>query len=284
MKNLENLINQLKPKVSIIVLTVNQAKLTTKCFSSIKHNTEIPYEIIWVDNGSKHSEFETIYSHCMENKIFIKVLRFNENKGFVNGVNAAIPYISKDSKFVALLNNDTEVGPNTFEKLIIPLYDKKVGVTSCVTQSGISWQSHINLSNPKLWPSLKFPKRTGNTDQYTRELEKAHKSKCVDINSTPQTKELSFSFFCAAFRKEVFCDELKGLDPEIDNGLGDDDLACAKLRNAGYRLVLCLDAFVYHHHRTTFKELGLNIDLLRRKNIKVLRKYNHDQKLIAKKQ
>lgn len=282
MKNLESLVNLKTYKVSIIVPVVNQAKLTTKCFDSVKKNTEMPYEIIWVDNGSKSSEFEKIYTHCMEQKIIFKLLRFGENQGFVKGINSAIPYISKNSKFIVLLNNDTEIGSRTFEKMIYPLFDKTVGATSCVTQSNIAWQSYSNLASSKLFPSLKFPKKTGTNEQYSKDLEKAFKNKYIDINSTLRTKDLPLSFFCVAFRKEVFCDELNGLDPNIEIGLGDDDLACAKLRQMGYKLVLCLDAFCYHHHRTTFKDLNINVDSLRRKNIKVLRKFFHEQEISSR--
>ncbi len=256
-----------KCEVSIIVLSVNQAKLTNKCFASIKKYTKIPYEVIWVDNGSSESEFQLIYEYVMVSKLPTKLLRFNDNKGFVGGVNAAIPFISEDSSYVVLLNNDTEIGPNTFQKLIIPLRNKKIGASGCITQSVMAWQSYENIS--KLW-KLKFPKYVSTIENYTRELEKKYPGKCIDIGNTP------LSFFCAAFRKEVFCKELDGLDKDIDIGFGDDDIACKKLRRLGYINVVCLDAFVYHHHRTTFRALGINIDELHRKNIKVVRNKNRD--------
>jgi GT2 family glycosyltransferase len=264
---MQNLDEQNKCEVSIIVLSVNQAKLTNRCFASIKKYTKIPYEVIWVDNGSNESEFQHIYEYIMKSNLPTKLLRFNENKGFVGGVNAAIPFISKDSSYVVLLNNDTEIGPDTFQKMLIPLLNKKIGASGCITQSSMAWQSYENIS--KLW-KLKFPRYVSTIENYTRELEKKYPGKCINIGDIP------LSFFCVAFRKEVFCNELGGLDKDIDIGFGDDDIACKALRRLKYINVVCLDAFVYHHHRTTFRALGINIDDLHRKNLRVVRIKNRD--------
>lgn len=250
--------------ISIIILSVNQAKLTIKCFESIRINTKIPYEIIWVDNGSNSNEFNTIFSYVKKNNLPVKLVKFNKNKGFVKGVNSTIPYINTSSEYIILLNNDTEIGSKTFEKLIRPLsLDKSIGATGTITQSKIAWQSWNSLN--KRWPKLKLPKWEGNIKSYVSKLDKINKNKCIDIGRLP------LAFFCTAFRKDVFVNKLGGLDPDIDNGLGDDDLACIKLRSMGYKLVLVLDAFVLHHHRTTFKALGISVDNLRRKNVKTIR-------------
>jgi GT2 family glycosyltransferase len=147
--------------------------------------------------------------------------------------------------------------------LINPLQYKHVGISSCLTQSQISWQAAENLN--RRW-NLKLPKFTGSIDQYTKSLEKQYSNKCVDVGN------VNFNFFCVAFRKEVFVNELGGLDKDFEIGLGEDDYACHKIRSLGYKLYLVLDAFVYHHHRTTFKALNIKMDALRRKNVTTLRK------------
>ena len=45
------------------------------------------------------------------------------------------------------------------------------------------------------------------------------------------------------------------LDEIFLQGLGDDDDYCKRIRNANYRVVFVPAAFVYHHHRTTFKSI-----------------------------
>jgi GT2 family glycosyltransferase len=252
------------PLISIIVLSCGQAAKTTKCFLTISQNCKIPYEVLWVDNNSAAPEFAYIRNNIAISKENYKVIRHDKNLGFVLGVNSAIPHVHPNSKYVILLNNDTEIGPGTFEKLIRPFQDPAVGVTSCITQSKISWQEASNLN--RRWKSLKMPHYAGSVDDYTRKLEKCYTGKCVEIQN------INFAFFCAAFPRAVFLDYLKGLDTEFEIGLGEDDYACHRLRAANYKFYLVLDAFVYHHHRTTFRALGTNIDNLRRKNVATLRR------------
>lgn len=251
------------PLISIIVLSFNQADKTVKCFKSISQCCSLPFELIWVDNASTSAEFAYMQRN-MPIKAGVKLLRHKSNVGFVKGVNSAIPLINPLSQYVVLLNNDTEIGPGTFEKLIKPFKIKNVGITSCITQSKISWQSFENLN--KRWPSLKIPNFKGNTESYTKQLEKQFKDKCIEIKGN------NFAFFCVVMPRKVFVDELKGLDSDFDIGLGEDDFACHKLRHLGYKFYLVLEAFVYHHHRTTFKALNIDIDHLRRRNVATLRR------------
>lgn len=251
------------PLISIVILSMNQADKTIKCFQSIYKHCKIPYEIIWVDNGSHESEFKKIKKNVVRENLRLKLIKFNTNKGFVIGVNAAIPELHKRSKYVILLNNDTEIGPATFEKLLEPFKLPNVGITSCVTQSAISWQCAMHLN--KRWRSLKMPSFSGDVVTYTKHLEQRYAHKCIEVKKT------NFAFFCVAIPKKIFVEELKGLDTDFEIGLGEDDYACHRLRALGYKFYLVLDAFVYHHHRTTFKALGISVDNLRRKNVKTLR-------------
>ena len=252
------------PIVSIIVVSFNQGSKTVKCFQSIKKHCHIPFEVLWVDNRSSPGEFNYMMKNMPLDKETFKLIRLDGNKGFVLGVNAAISSIHPNSGYVILLNNDTEIGPRTFEKLIKPFKNPEVGITSCVTQSKISWQEAGNLN--RRWKSLKLPAFKGTIEDYTKSLEKQYSEKCIDIKNT------NFAFFCAAFPRTVFVDVLKGLDTDFEIGLGEDDYACHKLRHLGYKFYLVLDAFVFHHHRTTFKALSINIDNLRRKNVTTLRR------------
>lgn len=256
------------PIVSIIVLSFNQGSKTIKCFQSIKRNCHIPFEVIWVDNASLSNEFNYIQKNIPFERDQYKLIKHDTNIGFVKGVNSAISSIHPKAQYVVLLNNDTEIGPATFEKLIKPFKNKRVGVTSCLTQSQISWQSVDNLN--KRWKTLRLPSYTGDVDAFTRQLEQRYTEKCIEVKNT------NFAFFCAAFPRTLFVDFLKGLDQDFEIGLGEDDWACHKLRVAGFKFYLVLDAFVFHHHRTTFKALNIDVDSLRRKNIATLRKKVQD--------
>ena len=101
--------------------------------------------------------------------------------------------------------------------------------------------------------------------EYSKLLYKTFGSRYIDVGILP------LSFFCCAFRRSIF-DEVGKLDENFGIGLGDDDDFCCRLRYYNYKLALALGTFVYHYHRTTFKATQLNIDALRRKNVKIIKK------------
>jgi len=248
------------PELSIVIPTVNQATLTVRCFASIRKWTKTPYEIVWVDNGSRQEEHNIILKQARCPRVHTKLVRFKHNTGFVRGTNAGIK--EAEGKYVVLLNNDTEVTVNWDKKLIYPLAkDPKVGCVGPITQSKIAWQEACSLN--ARW-QLGLPTYRANPGEYARDLDRNFGKRYID------TKKLPLSFFCAAFRRETF-DRYGVLCEDFGYGLGDDDEYCHRLRSAGLQLVLSLGTFVMHHHRTTFSALGLNVDGIRRHNIGVLR-------------
>ena len=257
----------LPPEVTVIIVSLNQAAKTIKCFQSIRATCSLPREIIWVDNGSKPDEFAMMRRAATRPRMRCKLVKHPHNVGFIQWVNSAIPEIDKRSKYVVLLNNDTEVGPNTFKKLVKPFEEMSdTGLTSCITQSQISWQTAEHLN--RRWPALKLPYfKESHNDllAYNSVLEKGFTGKALDVT------RMNIAFFCACFRKDVFVNEMGGLDPAFGIGLAEDDYANHFLRHRGYKSYLALDAFVFHHHRTTFKALKLGLDSIRRANLKTLR-------------
>lgn len=252
------------PVVSIVIPGINEATKTIACLRSIRACTATPYEIVWVDNGSSPKQFDAIRYQATRPHVHTKLIRNARNLGFVKAVNQGLAEAS--GEFIVLLNNDTEVTPNWEKKLIKPLANNpKVGAVGPVTQSRIAWQEAYNLNLRWNLDLPLFQITTPNIPSYAEQLEKVFKNKYIDIGNLP------LSFFCAAFRRSTF-KNLGGLCEEFNIGLGDDDEYSMRLRAQGYRLMLSLGTFVYHHHRTTFKSLNLGVDSLRRHNIKILRR------------
>jgi len=257
-----------KPKVSIIIPVHNESAKTVRCLASIRANTKLPYEIVWVDNNSNDDNFGLIRRQATRPNVHTKLIKLKQNVGFVKATNIGIKEAESSSKYIILLNNDTEVSRYWATKLVTPLRkDATVGAVGPITQSSISWQEATNLN--RRW-DLKIPKftkggdNTKNIHKYNEIISRKFKDKYMDIGALP------LSFFCVALRKETF-DQIGLLDEDFGIGLGDDDEYCFRLRAHNLTLVLSLETFVYHHHRTTFKALKLPVDSIRRKNIRVLR-------------
>lgn len=255
------------PVISIVVPVCNEAEKTIQCFKSVKAYTDIPYELVWVDNGSRKEHYRKIHDQFMNSEMNIKLVQFDTNRGFVKATNAGIQATTPSSRYVVLLNNDTIVTPAWVNKLIAPFQDKKVGAVGPITQSKMAWQEPENLN--RRWnlglPLFAEPRKIDHKSMelYNKVLSEKFENKYVESHGLP------LSFFCVAMRKATI-EKVGLLDEVFGYGLGDDDEYCFRLRAYGYTLLVSLGTFVYHWHRTTFKSLKLPIDQIRRQNLKAL--------------
>ena len=99
--------------LSIVILSFNTKKILLDCLRSVYDFTSnIDYEVIVVDNASSDGSAEAA------KKKFPKIaLKINENNlGFSGGNNQGIQ-ISR-GKYVVLLNSDTLLTENCFEKIV----------------------------------------------------------------------------------------------------------------------------------------------------------------------
>src|SRR5258708_488838 len=103
-------------KLSVIILTFNTQKLTSRCVKSLinnyKKNIENgDMEIIVADNGSEDDTISTL------TKVkYIKVVENKKNYGFSKGNNLGAK-VSK-GKYILFLNSDVEVEDNGFLSMI----------------------------------------------------------------------------------------------------------------------------------------------------------------------
>lgn len=109
-------------KVFIILVNYNGYKDTINCIESIKKNLDLKrYFIVVVDNCSTDESCK--YIEKINN---IKFLKSMENKGFSAGNNIGIKYALKENAdYIILLNNDTIVTKNCFDKIIEIMENKK---------------------------------------------------------------------------------------------------------------------------------------------------------------
>jgi len=105
---------------SIIIPAKDNWEYTKICLDSIVRYTDVPYEIVIVDNGSEEPFYQYVKKWKDRNpKIAVRYLRFNENKGFAGGCNAGAFVSSGD--YLVFLNNDTLVTPGWLKGLLKPL-------------------------------------------------------------------------------------------------------------------------------------------------------------------
>ncbi|MGI5826796.1 MAG: glycosyltransferase family 2 protein [Patescibacteria group bacterium] len=98
-----------EPKLSIIILNWNTAKLLRDCLESLEstiNSKQLTVEVIVVDNGSTDNSVQEVKSLKFKN-FKLKIIENGENLGFSKGNNIGIK--AATGQYIMLLNSDTIV-------------------------------------------------------------------------------------------------------------------------------------------------------------------------------
>jgi O-antigen biosynthesis protein len=235
-------------KTSIIIAVYNKLDYTRQCIESIRSYTRAgSYEIIVIDN---HSEDGT--AEWLQAQPDIGYKRNDQNLGFSKACNQGIELASGDT--VLLLNNDTIVTPNWLEGLITCLYsNENIGAAGPITNNCSYFQS--------------IPAVYRNTD----EMQKFALSHNVS-DPVKWEERLKLIGFCMLIRKSVM-DTVGFLDERFSPGNYEDDDYSYRIRQAGFRLMLCKDTFIHHFGSTSWEDDASFQTLLRTNQMKFKEKW-----------
>jgi GT2 family glycosyltransferase len=112
------------PKVSIIWVNYNSFHIIDIIKESLKALMMLNYpnyEVIIVDNGSTDGSREIIEDYIKQvntRGIKVKFLKLSKNFGFTGGVNVAYRARDKESKYVAIVNNDAIPSPDYLNNIV----------------------------------------------------------------------------------------------------------------------------------------------------------------------
>ncbi|MCL5783780.1 MAG: glycosyltransferase family 2 protein [Patescibacteria group bacterium] len=116
--------------LSVVILSYNTKELTCKCLKSIfGKKWNIKYEVWVVDNASSDGSVEAIKRSFPQ----VHLVESQTNLGFAGGNNLALKKI--ESKYILLLNSDTEILSGSLEKLVQFAEDKNYDIVSCKLQN-----------------------------------------------------------------------------------------------------------------------------------------------------
>lgn len=238
--------------IDVVLVTKGNIEFTKNCLKSIARNSP-GSRVIWVENGSSGLDVMDVRL-CLQNLNLRHIeICLPENIGFVKGSNIGIAASTAD--YVVLLNNDTEIFPNTFSVLKAAC-DRGAGLAGPVSTSG--WQ-HWSRCLPVAIPKEILPSQEAIAAWlYEKYPDEVHNCEML-------------AFFCTMIRRDVIR-KLGYLSEEFDVGFGDDDDYCYRAAAAGYPVRLALGAYCWHNHRTTFKsEFPEQWQEMQNENIKKLR-------------
>lgn len=218
--------------VDIIIPAFNQLRYCQQCVESIQRSTDVPYRLVLIDNGSTDG-----VSEYFDGIPGAHVLHAPTNLGFAGGVNLGL----RDAQgHVVLLNSDTVVPPRWLERLLAVLEsDPKIGVVGPLSNYASGMQQ---IETPEL---------------STQEELATFADDLAAENAGMTTNTFRLVGFCMLIRDETL--RRVGLfDERFGTGNFEDDDYCLRVRQAGYRLVVAHDAFVYHFGNRTFVGMGLS--------------------------
>jgi len=216
-------------RCDIIIPIWNQPELTRQCIDSVTRNTEYPYRLILVDNGSADETAAYLRRVAGSSAAGAVLLRNDSNKGFIRAANQGMK--ASDAPYLCLLNNDTIVCRRWLSEMV------------AVAESS----SDIGIVNPSSNTLGRRPADDESVEAYAGKL-------AASCGSGRLTELGSALGFCMLIKRNVinsvgYFDEAYGM-----GNFEDTDLS-RRAAQAGFRLVIADRAYVYHKEGSSFSRV-----------------------------
>jgi GT2 family glycosyltransferase len=236
--------------VSVVIPASGCEDLTARCLAHLGEFCGVPFNVIYVDNGSPVATLDSVVHAANEAGISLRIIRNLENRGFTHAVNQGIE--AAGDADVLILNNDCFIGPGCVENLARELrFDDRVAAAGPLTCD----DGKQSLKREERQRLLQLP------DDILEELGDPVRVSFRLSQRLRSVSEPVLSFFCALLKREVLT-QYGGLDPQFASGLAADDEWCFRVRNHGCEVRVVLNAYAAHLHRSSFERLEIDRDSL----------------------
>jgi GT2 family glycosyltransferase len=245
------------PKISIILVHLNQEGHTRECIRSLQAVTYADREIVLVDNGSSDGSGLRL---CKEFP-GVQYLRSEENLGFAGGNNLGITHaLARGAAYVVLLNNDTVVDPRFLEPLLtLAETDPAIGAQSC--------KIYFHEAKNTFWYAggvLITDKALGSHRGLREE----------DSGQYDRVEETGFATGCMMFIPRQALEKVGLLDARWFLYFEDSDW-CLRARAMGYKVVFNPHSAIWHKvSASTGHDSPVYLYFLMRNKILFLRKHS----------
>jgi GT2 family glycosyltransferase len=235
--------DQTLPGMDLIVLNYRNFKTTAaRCLDSLWPQCDASrIRVKLLDNGSPDNSPVDIREYAKHHSQ-LEYECLTDNLGFAGGMN----YAARQGRgeWLVLVNNDTIFLPGSLENL----------------------SRALASAGPDIAAIGPITNAAGNEQDYFLEgTPEEILAAAALFHQTPLNRLLPvyrLDFFCVAIRRSVW-DALGGLDTTYGLGYYEDFDFSVKMRHAGYRLMMCEDAFVYHQGGSSFKQSTTSKNLIR---------------------
>lgn len=231
---------QLTRSIDIIIPAYNCLQYLDPLFESVSRNTPDHHRIILVDNGNDDPRIVDRLRQFAAERPNVRLLRLEENQGFVGAVNRAVELTEND--FV-LLNTDVIVPPRWLERLIQPLDADSTVATVTPFSNAATICSFPNFCEDN-------------------EIYGGFTVECIDRWFQLVRSEMIDTIlpsgvgFCMAMRRSAWIEIGPFDEIAFRKGYGEENDWCLRASQAGYINVIAPNLFAYHKHGGTFESSG----------------------------
>ncbi len=210
----------------IIIPVWNLKDYTEQCVESIIRNTEYPYRLIIIDNGSGRETKEYLEGLKNDKRLpEYTLIRNEENLGYTKATNQGLKISNGD--YACLHNNDTIVMKGWITEM--------VKVAELSSDIGIVNPASNNLGQRKpFYVSL---------ERYAANLRRLYSGEYIEMASAIG--------FCYLIKREVI-NKIGILSEDYGLGNFEDTEYCIRASRNGYKSVLAMAAYVWHAENASF--------------------------------
>lgn len=222
----------------IIIPVHNAAAELTACLAALERNTPPEARVTLVDDGSTDQRIGEIFRELAKggNRRW-QLLRNPRNLGYVRTVNRAMAAGRDD---VILLNSDTVPAEGWYERLVAcAASDARIA-----TATPFSNNAEI-CSFPEFCTDNPVP---DDPDGISHAMRRA---------GSPRYPDLPTGVGFCLFIRRAALKQLGLFDTRFGHGYGEENDFCMRAGKAGWRNVLCDDAYVVHLGGRSFSEHGM---------------------------
>ncbi len=217
------------PLTSLVIPIHNALAELKMCLRSIRRNTPQPHEIILVDNAS-----DAPTRRYLRSLRSVRCILNRTNRGFAAAINQGMK--AARGRQIVWINSDTLVTPDWLKNMIDCLQsDDSLGAVGPMTNQTVGAQKVVAISV------------RGGTAEAMEAFAAAWSQKFA---AQRQIIHRLTGFFIL-LRRSAF-ERIGLLDERFRIGCYEDFDYCLRLRQAGYRLAIAKDVFIFHHEHKSF--------------------------------
>ncbi|OXY82113.1 glycosyltransferase [Oceanimonas doudoroffii] len=235
-------INSEKYTIDIVIPVYNALDDVQRCLEAIERNTDgFNVNVYIVNDGSETPTTEWLRAYCKNKPMF--VLTENEhNRGYTPTVNVGLRQCKGD--YIVTLNSDTIVTKGWLSGLVRCFKSStELGVVGPLSNAA-SWQNVPNLLDENNQFAVNELPNGWTADDMALLVRNASNHHYPQV---PFVNGFCFMISKAAFEKVGLLDE-----DTFPTGYGEENDYCIRVAEAGFKLAICDDTYVFHAKSKSF--------------------------------